>query len=313
MRKRRNAGIRLSHSVAASGHSRQGEGAQPGTKAEGVGSDSRTPSYRSGKRNFVADVVASSFNGKPKAPAWRWSYPCHVRGCSAFGLPLNDRGTICIPPHGSEYLTMIHGYHVILPMYGFWLPNDPRGSWSDFVRRWELVRFGTATKSIDRRELTELSASELQQRAAAKRALKYPPVSINGRQALAIARGFADQVRKSNYTIWECSILPEHTHLVIARHTYKVEQIVNLLKGAATSQILKEGRHPLAAHAQPGHRPPRMWAAREWKVFLDTEEAIEDAIRYVQDNPEKEAKRKQHWPFVTPFAGIPRGGWTTYH
>ena len=208
---------------------------------------------------------------------------------------------------------MIHGYHVILPMYGFWLPNDPRGSWSDFVRRWELVRFGTATKSIDRRELTELSASELQQRAAAKRALKYPPVSINGRQALAIARGFADQVRKSNYTIWECSILPEHTHLVIARHTYKVEQIVNLLKGAATSQILKEGRHPLAAHAQPGHRPPRMWAAREWKVFLDTEEAIEDAIRYVQDNPEKEAKRKQHWPFVTPFAGIPRGGWTTYH
>ena len=25
---------------------------------------------------------------------------------------------------------MIHGYHVIMGMYGFWLPNDPRGSWS---------------------------------------------------------------------------------------------------------------------------------------------------------------------------------------
>ena len=26
---------------------------------------------------------------------------------------------------------MVHGYHVILAAYGFWLPNDPRGSWSD--------------------------------------------------------------------------------------------------------------------------------------------------------------------------------------
>lgn len=40
---------------------------------------------------------------------------------------------------------MIHGYHVIMPMYGFWLPNDPRGSWSEFVRKWELVRFGKST------------------------------------------------------------------------------------------------------------------------------------------------------------------------
>ena len=35
-------------------------------------------------------------------------------------------------------------YHLILTAYGFWLPNDPRGSWSDFVRAWELRRFGPA-------------------------------------------------------------------------------------------------------------------------------------------------------------------------
>ncbi len=28
---------------------------------------------------------------------------------------------------------MIHAYHVIMGAYGFWLPNDPRGSWSAFV------------------------------------------------------------------------------------------------------------------------------------------------------------------------------------
>ena len=41
---------------------------------------------------------------------------------------------------------MIRASHVIFSAYGFWLPNDPRGSWSDFVGSWELQRFGPATK-----------------------------------------------------------------------------------------------------------------------------------------------------------------------
>ncbi len=101
---------------------------------------------------------------------------------------------------------MIHGYHVIFGTYGFWLPNDPRGSWSEFVASWELSRFGKATKSPDRIEI----------------------------------------------------------------------------------------------------------AANEWKVFLDTEEAIENAIRYVEENPMKEGKPRQRWSFVTPFSGVNRGGWMTY-
>src|SRR5688500_17700870 len=69
---------------------------------------------------------------------------------------------------------MVHGYHVIIGAYGFWLPNDPRGSWSDFVGKWELVRFGRSTKSIERQQL---SAEEEEGRQSAKRSLKYPPRS----------------------------------------------------------------------------------------------------------------------------------------
>jgi REP element-mobilizing transposase RayT len=208
---------------------------------------------------------------------------------------------------------MIHGYHVILPTYGFWLPNDPRGSWSETIRKWELVRFGPTTKSHDRRSLEDLSPEEIAQRDAARKALAYPPVTLTGQQAAAVGRGFAAKAAKSNYTIWACSILPEHTHLVIARHTYKIEQIANLLKGAATSQLMKENCHPLAAYAKQGKRPPRMWAEHEWKVYLDCEESIEKAIGYVEGNPIKEDKPKQKWSFVTPFAGLTKGSWTTYH
>ena len=204
---------------------------------------------------------------------------------------------------------MIHGYHVIFGAYGFWLPNDPRGSWSDFVGKWELVRFGRATKSIARRELTP---EEEQERQEAKQTLKYPPVQFTGKQARGIGQAFGKLCRKSNYTFWACSILPEHVHLVIARHSYEVESIVNLLKGAATRELVDEELHPLAAHAQPGKRPPKMWARRLWKVYLDSEEAIENAVRYVEANPTNEGKPLQHWPFVVPFRGLDRGN-VIYH
>ena len=208
---------------------------------------------------------------------------------------------------------MIHGYHVILPMYGFWLPNDPRGSWSDFVRRWEIARFGKPFRTLERKELNQLTDEEIRDRDAAKAALCYSPVSITGEQALTIAHGFRAQAEKSNYTIWACAILPEHTHLVLARHVYHVERMVNQLKGASTSEMMRVGNHLWQSHANPGERPPRMWSAHEWKVFLDNEDSIREAIAYVERNPEDEGKPKQIWSFVSPFAGINTAGWTTYH
>ena len=208
---------------------------------------------------------------------------------------------------------MIHAYHIILPMYGFWLPNDPRGSWSDYVRRFEIAKFGEPKKSFDRTELESLTEAEIAARTSALASLKYPVVSIDGQQALLIAQGFARQSQKSKYTVWACSILPEHTHLVLARHSYKVEQMMNLLKGAATSSLIDGEKHPLAEFAEADQRPPRMWAARGWKQYLDSEEGIENAINYVEENPLKEGKSAQSWSFVQPFGGIDRGGWSTYH
>ncbi len=87
---------------------------------------------------------------------------------------------------------------------------------------------------------------------------------------------------------------------------------VNLLKGEATKQLKKENLHPLAEHVESDGRMPSPWAHREWKVYLDSEEAIEDAIWYVEENPQKEGKPRQDWSFVTPFAGLDKG-WVTYH
>src|SRR5689334_1058503 len=65
---------------------------------------------------------------------------------------------------------VIVGYHVIFSTYGFWLPNDPRGSWSDFVGSWELLRYGPATKTTQRRSLA-YDQHDRNLRKAAKSAL----------------------------------------------------------------------------------------------------------------------------------------------
>src|SRR5688500_8195914 len=89
---------------------------------------------------------------------------------------------------------MIVGYHLIFGAYGFWLPNDPRGSWSDFVGSWELYRYGgPATKTSETRSLANVPHDHAA-RIAAKRALLRPAVQFTGLQARAVVGGFADYV-----------------------------------------------------------------------------------------------------------------------
>ena len=85
---------------------------------------------------------------------------------------------------------MIVGYHIIFGMYGFWLPNDPRGSWSQFVGSRELYRVGPATKTTERRSLA-YRQHNLTQRLEAKKKLEHPAVMLTGIQARAVGRGFA--------------------------------------------------------------------------------------------------------------------------
>jgi REP element-mobilizing transposase RayT len=206
---------------------------------------------------------------------------------------------------------MIHGYHVIWGTYGFWLPNDPRGSWSDLVYAWELARYGKATKSIERQDIDPLQYAAWRQ--AARESLKYPPVTLTGTQALEVAHGFKKFIHKSNLAVWACSILPAHVHFVFGRHRYKIESAANLLKGEATRRLVEVNSHPMEQYRNERGRLPSIWGENQWVVYLDSEESIENAIRYVDDNPVREALKPQKWSFVTPFTGIPVGGWTTYH
>src|SRR5262245_24194791 len=109
---------------------------------------------------------------------------------------------------------MVLGYHLVFGAYGFWLPNDPRGSGSWRVWAEHLRRFGPATGLEQRSQSVASKGHDRRLRFAAKQALKYPAVRFTGVQAKAIGDGFGfgEYARKKGIIVWACSILPVHVH-----------------------------------------------------------------------------------------------------
>jgi REP element-mobilizing transposase RayT len=136
---------------------------------------------------------------------------------------------------------------------------------------------------------------------AAKQAMIRPAVVFNGQQALSLGRGFGQQVAKSCYRVFACSILPTHVHLVVGRHSYAIEQVVRLLKQAASLRLLADGLHPFGRG--PDGQLPSAWEQDFRKIFLFTPGDVLRSIKYVEENPEKDGKRRQRWPFVIPYVG----------
>lgn len=199
----------------------------------------------------------------------------------------------------------IVAYHVIFSTYGFWLPNDPRGSGSTAVWAKHLRRFGPPTK-VETRHSIAAMPHDRTRRLAAKAELLHPAIRLTGIQAATVAHGFAEITNRLEAKVFAVAIMPDHVHFVIARGRHRAEDWAGFYKRAASRSLREEGHHPFADQADRAGRLPSVWAAGGWKVYLHTAEEILRAIAYVEQNPVRAGLRVQHWPFVTPYAS-PRG------
>ena len=193
---------------------------------------------------------------------------------------------------------MILAHHVILSAYGFWLPNDPRGSWSEFVGSWELNKFGPATKVSDARSYAK-DVHDGALRRTAKQALKYPPVRFDEGQRDAIAAGFGRACADGHYVCSACCIGHDHAHLVLQQHEREPRGMAGHLKSHATRELTRRGIHPLKGHIGKRGGLPTPWSEGCWKVFIGSPDQQRAAITYVDRHPLKEGLPLQDWAFVT--------------
>jgi len=116
--------------------------------------------------------------------------------------------------------------------------------------------------------------------------LDRPAYFINDDTRPIVAAGFETVIKRLNIEVPACAIMNDHIHILVLRSQYRIEYLINQFKGAATKALnLKQSP----------------WTRGCWKVFIDNEETLKAAIRYVNANPVKAGLAAQNWDFVKPL------------
>jgi len=191
---------------------------------------------------------------------------------------------------------MVVGYHLIWTAYGWWLPNDPRGSSSHEIRVERVAELGELHHG---RKTVQPAAADLRQfYNEARTVLQHELLTFSLEAVAVLAEEFATVIGEQKYTCYACAIMPDHVHALIRRHRDKGEEMIAALQAKSRECLIAKG-------LRKGDHP--VWGGPGWKVFLETREDIERIVKYIQQNPIKAKLPKQEWGFVTPYNGwLPR-------
>ena len=125
-------------------------------------------------------------------------------------------------------------------------------------------------------------------------------MELTGKQTQQVAIGIREAVSAREFELLAFAILEQHLHCVAISEMLQSEEIVRQMKRYGSNKLTRSGLHSMHKYRdQNKGRIPSIWAEGHWAVFIDSEEQMQSAIRYVEQNPIKEGKRQQHWSFVT--------------
>lgn len=190
---------------------------------------------------------------------------------------------------------LVIAYHLIWTAYGWWLPNDPRGSGSHAIASDIIAQLGALHHGRNRVQ----PVGEIVRRfyAEARDALRHPLLTFDAAAHTVIGEAFASAIAERRYTCWSCAIMPDHVHLVIRKHRDSAEQMIEHLKEVSRLRL---------STLAPWSVDHPVWAGGGgWKVFLDHPDEVERTNGYVERNPREIRMPPQRWPFVTEYDGWP--------
>ncbi|NOY28941.1 MAG: hypothetical protein GXP28_01835 [Planctomycetes bacterium] len=189
---------------------------------------------------------------------------------------------------------LVIAHHLIWTAYGWWLPNDPRGSGSKIVRNASLaelgdLHYGRRTNQPKKQEIHEFYN-------LANKLLRHDLLKFDRKAITVAARGLANCITKSRYTCYACTIMPDHVHLIIRKHKHTAEEMIENLQSLSRQRLVYEecrvSEHPV-------------WTVGGWKRFLDRPSAVRRVIEYIERNPLEIGRPRQQWPFVTLYDDWP--------
>lgn len=190
------------------------------------------------------------------------------------------------------YRNIVIAYHLIWTAYGWWLPNDPRGSTSRTIASDVIVELGELHHG--RKRIQPAGGVIRGFYGRARDVLKFELLSFTPEEMRIIARSFAGLANGRPYTCYACAIMPDHVHVVMRKHKRTAEQMMQDLQDASRARLQESARR--------GHP---VWGGPGWKVFLFDPDDVRRTIEYVNQNPVKMHLPRQDWDFVKEYDGWP--------
>lgn len=187
---------------------------------------------------------------------------------------------------------MVAGYHLIWTLYGWWLPNDPRGSNSRDIRVALIQPLGDIHPG---RKKVQPRSSEI--RAFYEKAedlLKHPLLAFSQEDLPILAEAFRKVILDRQYVCYACALMPDHVHMLIRRHRDYAEQMIELFQSGSRQAVI-EAKIRSVTHP--------VWGGPGWKVFLNSREDFTRTIEYIRQNPIKIGWPEQKWDFVQEYDG----------
>lgn len=189
---------------------------------------------------------------------------------------------------------MVIAHHLIWTAYGWWLPNDPRGSMSRFTASDLLASLGELHYGRKALQPAGWVIRDFYRKAPEK--LTHPLLEVHPPDFPVVAEGLAETIRLRGYTCWGCAVMPDHVHILIRKHRDSAEEMIARLQAGSMGAMQRERRRR-ADHP--------MWGGPGWKVFQDCPEDVERTIAYIRNNPPKMRLPAQAWEFVKAYDGWP--------
>jgi REP element-mobilizing transposase RayT len=188
---------------------------------------------------------------------------------------------------------MVAGYHLIWTVYGYWLPNDPRGSTSKEVRVEPIEalgehHYGRKPNQPSPNELREFFKNVHEVLAHAVRPLDDDDIALVG---AALGRRVAD----AGYVCHACAVMPDHVHILIRRHRERAEDMIAKFRIETKAALIRAGKRPV--------NHPVWTDGAGWKTFVNSRRQFENEIEYIRQNPIKIGRAEQVWDFVTAYDG----------
>ena len=159
-------------------------------------------------------------------------------------------------------------YFLTWTTYGTWLPGDGR-EWVD---------------TSDTSTATPIKPPDPRREQHARLRMRAQPVVLSERQRDLVEKTIHEVVQHRGWHLAGVNVRTNHVHVVICCPNVTPERVMSQLKAWAARRLNED---PQGAGLQ---LPPKWWTRHGSTRYLNTEEAVDAAVRYVVEGQDRCAR-----------------------